>query len=193
MPPTIGRIEITGVSEHVAQMVRDRLRVHVDNPASPETIGRVTAEIRQIDEHSQVSVTLGPDAPPFSPGAILRIAISSIAFPPEADVAYTPLPDPTGKRVTLGGEAAAANLVTKVNPTYPPLAKQARIQGAVECMAYLGTDGRVLNVQLLSGHPLLAPAALAAVKQWVYNPTLRDGKPVEVMTRVTITFGLTGQ
>jgi protein TonB len=103
------------------------------------------------------------------------------------------LPDATGKRVTLEPEVAAANLITKVNPTYPPLAKLARIQGAVELMATLGTDGRVLNVQLLSGHPLLASAAMAAVKQWVYKPALRDGKPVEVTTRVTISFTLTDQ
>jgi TonB family protein len=196
MSPTIGRIEITSPSKEVeeaGQILRDRLWVHVGDPATPETIGRVAAEIRQIDEHSRVSVTLGPDFPAFS-GATLRIGISSFAFPPGSDtVANKPLPDPTGKRVTLEPEVAAANLITKVNPTYPPLAKLARIQGAVELMATLGTDGRVLNVQLLSGHPLLASAAMAAVKQWVYKPALRDGKPVEVTTRVTISFTLTDQ
>lgn len=106
---------------------------------------------------------------------------------------YDPLPDPAGKRITLSGEVAAANLVTRVNPTYPPLAKAARVQGVVQLMATVGTDGRILNLQVLSGDPLLVPAALAAVKRWVYKPTLRDGKPVEVNTPVAISFTLSGQ
>jgi TonB family protein len=194
MPPKIGRIEITGVREEVAEMVRDRLRVRVGDPAGPETIGHVTAEIRQIDEHSRVNVTLGADGPPFSGGAILRIAISSFAFPLGPDsVTYEPLPDPTGKRIMLDPKVAAANLVTKVNPTYPALVKQVRIQGAVQLMATVGTDGRILNLQVLSGHPLLVPAALKAVKQWVFKPTLVNGNAVEVNTPVTINFTLTGQ
>ena len=194
VPPTIGKIEITGVSEEVAQMVRDRLRVRVGDPTSPETIGLVTAEIRQIDAHSRVSVTLGADAPPFSAGATLRIAISSIAFPLGPDsVTYEPLPDPTGKCIMLDPKVAAANMATKVNATYPPLARQARIQGVVQLMATVGTDGRILNLQVLSGHPLLVPAALKAVKQWVFKPTLVNGNAVEVNTPVSINFKLTGQ
>ena len=93
MPSTIGRIEITGVPEQVGEMLRGRLRVHVGDPASPETIGLVTTEISQIDEHSRVSVTLGADGPPFSGGATLRIVLSSFAFPLGPDsVTYEPLP-----------------------------------------------------------------------------------------------------
>ena len=193
MSSTIGRIEIAGVSEHVAEMVRGRLWAHVGDPATPETIGRVAAEIRQIDEHSRVSVTLGPDFPAFS-GATLRIAISSFAFPLGPDsVTYEPLPDPTGKRILLDPKVAEANIVTKINATYPALAKQARIQGVVHLMATVGTDGRILNLQVVSGHPLLIPAALAAVKHWVFKPTLVNGNAVEVNTPVTINFTLTGQ
>jgi protein TonB len=93
----------------------------------------------------------------------------------------------------LEPEVAAANLITKINPTYPVLAKTARIQGVVQLMTTLGTDGRILNLQVLSGHPALVPAALKAVKQWVFKPTLRDGKPVEVTTRVTVNFALPDQ
>jgi TonB family protein len=174
-------------------MVRGRLWAHVGDPATPETIGRVAAEIRQIDEHSRVSVTLGPDFPAFS-GATLRIAISSFAFPLGPDsVTYEPLPDPTGKRILLDPKVAEANIVTKINATYPALAKQARIQGVVHLMATVGTDGRILNLQVVSGHPLLVPAALAAVKHWVFKPTLVNGNAVEVNTPVTINFTLTGQ
>jgi protein TonB len=194
VPPTIGKIEITGVSPEVAQMVLDRLRVRAGDPTSPETIDLVTAEVRQIDEHFRVGVTLGADDPPSSTGATLHIAIKSIALPLGPDpVTFEPLPDPTGKRIMLEPEVAAANLITKINPTYPVLAKTARIQGVVQLMTTLGTDGRILNLQVLSGHPALVPAALKAVKQWVFKPTLRDGKPVEVTTRVTVNFALPDQ
>lgn len=193
MPPTIRRIEITGVHENIAEMLRDRLRVRVGDPSSPETISHVTAEIRHIDENSRVNVTLGPDGPPFSGGAILRIAVSSFAFPLGPDsVTYEPLPDPTGKRILLDPKVAAANMVTKVNPTYPPLARQARVQGEVQLVATVGTDGRILNLQVVSGNPLLVPAALAAVKQWVFKPALVNGSAVEAYTPIALKFTLTG-
>lgn len=75
-PPTIGRIEITGVAPGIADMLRNRLRVRVGDLASPEIIAHVAAEIHQIDEHSRVSVTIAADGPPFGAGAALRIAIS---------------------------------------------------------------------------------------------------------------------
>ena len=67
-------------------------------------------------------------------------------------------------------------------PIYPPLAKQARIQGVVRLNAIIGKDGTIQNLTVASGHPLLVPAALEAVKQWVYKPTLLNGEPVEVVT-----------
>lgn len=192
MPPTIGRIEITGVHEKIAEMLRDRLRVRVGDPASPEMIGRVTAEIRQIDEHSRVNVTLGPDGPPFTGGAILHIAVSSFAFPLGPDsVTYEPLPDPTGKRILLDPKVAATNIVTRVNPTYPALARQAHVQGEVQLVATVGTDGRLLNLQVVSGNALLVPAALAAVKQWVFKPAVVNGNAVEADTPITLKFTLT--
>lgn len=192
MPSTIGRIEITGVPDMIAGMLSARLRVREGDPASPETIGQVTAQIRQIDEHSQVNVTLGPDRPPFTGGALLHIAISSFAFPLGPDsVTYEPLPDPAGKRILLDGKTAAANIITRVNPTYPALAKQARVQGEVRLMATVGTDGRILNLQVVSGEPLLIAATLAAVKQWVYKPTLVNGNAVEVTIPITLNFTLT--
>ena len=80
--------------------------------------------------------------------------------------------------------------MTKVTPAYPPLAKQARVTGTVSLAVDIGKDGVVLNVELISGHPLLADAAISAVKQWVYKPTLLNGEPVEVSTMVDINFTL---
>lgn len=71
-----------------------------------------------------------------------------------------------------------------------PLAKQARIQGTVMLNVTIGQDGRVENLTALGGHPLLIPAALEAVKQWVYRPTLLNGNPVVVISQVEVTFTL---
>ncbi len=81
-------------------------------------------------------------------------------------------------------------LITKVAPAYPPLARQARIQGTVVLKATINKTGDVVNLQLISGHPMLAPAAIEAVKQWKYKPYVLNGEPVEVETNVTVNFQL---
>ena len=86
--------------------------------------------------------------------------------------------------------AQPPSLITKVEPVYPPLARQARVQGTVRFTAIIGKDGRVQNLQLVSGPPLLVVAAQEAVKQWVYKPTLFNGEAVEVVTRVDVNFVL---
>ena len=83
-----------------------------------------------------------------------------------------------------------ANLIRKVQPVYPPLAKQANVQGAVHFTAIIGKDGTIQNLQLVSGHPLLVSAAQEAVKQWQYKPTLLNGEPVEVVTVIDVNFTL---
>jgi protein TonB len=75
-------------------------------------------------------------------------------------------------------------------PTYPALAKQARIEGVVRLAVVIDKQGRVSDIKVMSGHPLLIPAALEAVKQWEYNPTLLNGQPVEVFTEVSVPFVL---
>ena len=83
-------------------------------------------------------------------------------------------------------------LIKKVTPNYPPLAKQARIQGQVVLQAEISKEGTIQNLQLVSGHPMLAPAAIEAVKQWRYKPYLLNGEPVAVETQVIVNFSLTG-
>jgi TonB family protein len=94
------------------------------------------------------------------------------------------------KRIQVDGNAQAANLITQVKPNYPPEAKQAGIQGTVQLQAVLGKDGKVQDIKVLSGEPVLAAAALDAVKQWVYRPTLLNGEPVEVKTTIDVNFTL---
>jgi len=95
---------------------------------------------------------------------------------------------PVPKQIRVGGNVQAAKLVRKPEPAYPPLATQARIQGVVRFTAVIGKDGRVTNLTLVSGHPLLVPSATGAVKGSVYQPTLLNGEPVEVVTQVDVPF-----
>jgi TonB family protein len=88
------------------------------------------------------------------------------------------------------GNIQEDKLIRKVDPVYPPLAAQARIQGMVKLQVTIGKDGQVQNTMVLSGHPLLVPAALEAVKQWVYRPTLLNGASMEVVTEVEVPFTL---
>jgi periplasmic protein TonB len=97
---------------------------------------------------------------------------------------------PTRVRVSSG--VVSGLLVRKVPPAYPPLARQARIQGVVVLQAQISKEGNIENLTLISGHPMLAPAAIEAVKQWKYRPYLLNGEPVEVDTQVQVNFTLAG-
>lgn len=104
------------------------------------------------------------------------------AQPPKSKAASAPL------RVATG--VAEANLVHRVMPVYPPLAKSARVQGAVEFTAVINKEGQIENLRLMRGHPLLVEAAREAVLQWRYRPTLLNGQPVEVVTDIIVNFTL---
>ena len=98
----------------------------------------------------------------------------------------------TPQRVRVSSGVSTGMLVRKVPPSYPPLARQARIQGTVVLQATISKAGSIENLQLISGHPMLAPAAIEAVKQWKYKPYLLNGEPVEVETQVQVNFTLAG-
>jgi protein TonB len=98
----------------------------------------------------------------------------------------------TPQRVRVSSGVSSGLLIRKVSPNYPPLARQARIQGTVVLQAQISKDGSIQNLQLISGHPMLAPAAIEAVKQWKYKPYLLNGEPVEVETQVQVNFTLAG-
>jgi protein TonB len=84
-------------------------------------------------------------------------------------------------------------LIRQIKPSYPELAKRARIQGTVLLHAVISREGRIEALQVMSGHPLLVNAAVDAVKQWVYRPYLLNGDPVAVDTQITVNFTLNGQ
>ncbi len=94
------------------------------------------------------------------------------------------------QRIRISSGVGEGMLRAKVPPQYPPLARQARIQGIVVLAAVIGCDGAMQSLRVVSGHPLLVPAAIDAVKQWRYRPYLLNGSPVEVETQITVNFVL---
>jgi len=108
--------------------------------------------------------------------------------PPErvAPVATPPTPAPAAPRRISVVELARP--IHRVDPIYPKLAIISRIQGTVRLMGVLGTDGRIREIKVLSGHPLLVQAAVDAVKQWIYAPTTLNGEPVEVQAPIDVNF-----
>ena len=157
-------------------------------------------------EASQVQARFRPELPPppppppaasapegspagggGAPGGVPGGVVGGIVPPPErAPQAPESKPQP----IRVSGNVQAAKLIRQPQPAYPPLAKQARIQGTVRLTAVIGADGAIQQLQLISGHPLLVPAAQEAVRQWVYQPTLLHGEPVEVVTQIDVVFVL---
>jgi len=154
---------------------------------APKSIPREIAVIKEEElppPSSSVGVVGG------MAGGVLGGIIGSVPM------AAPPPPPPPVKqaaavqRIRVGGNVQQAKLVRQPKPAYPPLAKQARIQGVVHLQAIISKDGTIQKLEVIGGHPLLVPAALEAVKQWVYQPTLLNGEPVEVITQIDVNFTL---
>jgi len=107
--------------------------------------------------------------------------------------APVPMPKVVVNKVRVSSGVAQGLLVRRVKPQYPPLARQARIQGTVVLQAVIGKDGSVQNLRVVSGHPMLTAAAIDAVKQWLYRPYYLNGEPVAVDTQINVNFTLTDQ
>jgi len=101
-------------------------------------------------------------------------------------------PQPAAAKPLVVSHLAEANLLHKVQPTYPPIARQARVQGAVELRAIISKNGMIENLVVVRGHPMLSAAAIDAVRQWRYRPYLLNGEPIEVETEITVNFLLSG-
>jgi TonB family protein len=117
---------------------------------------------------------------PLVASFLLLIALTSLAL------------SQTHTEVRVDENVMSVHLLKRVPPVYPPLARQARIQGTVILKVLINKSGEVANIQLVSGHPMLAPAAIEAVKQWKYDPYLLNGEPIEVLTNVAVNFTLAG-
>ncbi len=83
-----------------------------------------------------------------------------------------------------------AMLIHRVEPIYPPLAKQTHREGRVELRAIIGTDGRIRSLQIVAGDPLFEQSAVEAVQQWRYKPTILNGQPVEIDTSIMVIYSM---
>lgn len=100
---------------------------------------------------------------------------------------HLPAPMP----IRVGGNVQNARIVNRVLPVYPPEAVEQAVSGTVKLEAIIDTTGRVRDLQVIEGHPMLVPAAIDAVSQWLYRPTRLNGRVVEVVTLVDVVFNLT--
>ena len=182
-PQTVN-LGVYGLSDAALAELLSRLPVrNGDTISTQEQLQKVFDAVYAFDKHLQTSVSTGGSGG-------MRITITAPGSTPKSAWFTGPAIAPPPGTLTVKGEVEAANLVTKVTPVYPPLAKQARIQGIVSLMAFIGADGTVKNLSVVSGHPLLVQAAIDAVKQWVYKPTLLNGAAVPVMTAIEVNFTL---
>ena len=118
------------------------------------------------------------------PGGVMGGVVGGL---PEAP---PPPPPPPQAPVRVGGAIKQPTKLKNVPPVYPPIAQSARVQGVVIIEATIGADGKVKDAKVLRSIPLLDQAALDAVKQWVFTPTLLNNVPVPVIMTVTVNFTL---
>jgi periplasmic protein TonB len=129
---------------------------------------------------------------PATSGIALPIGSSTLLPRFESPSATTPVKPDVVKPppVLVGGDVQAAKLIKRVVPVYPRQASQFRISGTVHLLGIIAKDGTIQRLQVLSGHPLLRQAAIDAVSQWVYRPTVLNGQPVEVEAPIDVIFTL---
>jgi protein TonB len=147
-------------------------------------------------QHPQASSTDLPAPPSISEGApggdpsYNAVPLTVAAIKPPDPPPAPPVTKPTTKPLRIAN-MQASQLIHQVQPTYPAVAKQVRVQGIVEFTAVIGKTGGIEHLQLVHGHPLLVKAAEEAILQWKYKPTLLNGEPVEVITDIVVHFALT--
>jgi protein TonB len=187
-PPPPPLPERTAPSSSPSRANSNPLKIYQAPPRSILSLSELPA-IDAVD--APPSYTGSPDVG-VPGGTGTPTLMNQIFVPPQAKpmprAADSPIA-PT-KRMPVGGDVQAAKLLKKVIPAYPPLARQARVSGTVQLIGVIAKDGTIQQLQVVSGHPLLVKAALDAVRQWIYRPTLLNGQAVEVIAPIDVIFSL---
>jgi periplasmic protein TonB len=180
-PPAAAPVKVVKVIQ--TDIINGQLRTPTKIPKKVEMIKEDEAPPPVMASAGVVGGVPG-GVPGGSMGGVIGSVLSStpVAVPKVA----------TPQRVRVSSGVSQGLLVRRVQPNYPPLARQARIQGVVLLQATISKEGDIKDLTLISGHPMLAPAAIEAVKQWKYRPYLLNGEPVEVETQVQVNFTLSG-
>jgi len=181
-PPAAAPVKIVKVIQ--TDIVNGQLRTPTKIPQKVQMIKEDEAPPPMMASAGVVGGVPG-GVPGGSMNGVLGSVLSATSNIPAPKIA-------TPQRVRVSSGVVSGLLIRKVPPAYPPLARQARIQGTVILQAQISKTGDIENLQLISGHPMLAPAAIEAVKQWKYRPYLLNGEPVEVDTQVQVNFTLAG-
>ena len=123
------------------------------------------------------------------PGGLPGIG-DSLAPPPAPVADPEPFAEAPAGPVVVSSSLQAARLVRRVDPVYPAIARPMRLSGNVRLTARIAKDGTIQGLEPLAGNPILVRAAMEAVRQWVYQPTILNGEPVEVVTEIDVNFVL---
>jgi protein TonB len=176
-PPPPPAAAPTPVKKIVSEIVNGQLR-------TPTKIPQKIQKVVEEETPANVGVVGGVPGgvPGGSAGGVLGGVLAATNAPPPKIAA------PQKIRVSAG--VAEGNLVNKVQPVYPAIAKTARIQGTVVIQATISKNGTIENAHVVSGHPMLAQSALNAVREWRYRPYMLSGEPVEVETTINVNFTL---
>ncbi len=165
------------IRKRVSQMQKGVLR-------APKAIPKEIAIIEEEDIQDVGGVAFGV------PGGVPGGQIGGVMGGVLGGIPSAAPPPPPQKPIRVSSGVQAAKVIRKVRPTYPPIARQARIQGVVRLEAIIAKNGSIQNLRVIQGHPLLVQSALQAVKQWRYAPTLLNDQPVEVITYIDVIFKL---
>jgi periplasmic protein TonB len=184
-PPASSAAAVKAVERVGSDIMDGRLR----------TPGRIPQKVQMIrEEEAPPALSSGGvigGVPGGIPGGQLGGVIGGIISSTSSLSTVPKLATPAApKRIRISQGVTKGLLIQKVEPPYPPIARAARIQGQVVLSAIISKTGEIQNLSLVSGHPMLVPAAIEAVKQWRYRPFLLNGEPVEVETTITVTFQL---
>ncbi len=166
------------IRKRVSQMQKGKLR-------APKAIPKEIAVIEEEDLPADVGgVAFGV------PGGVPGGRIGGVMGGVLGGIPSAAPPPPPQKPIRVSSGVQSAKILRKTNPSYPPIARQARIQGVVRLEAIISKDGTIRNLRVIQGHPLLVQAAVQAVQQWRYAPTLLNDQPVEVVTYIDVIFKL---
>jgi periplasmic protein TonB len=168
-----------------------QLQLEVD-PGAVITPQFIPQEItRVIDTPSSNLVNLPGTGNERGIASILHAVIDRLEEVPSPPVEPPPQAvEPEASPIRVSAGVQEGSLIHRVIPVYPATAKIARIEGVVVLEAVISKEGMVNSLRIISGHPLLTQAAIDAVRQWIYRPTLLSLEPVAVVTTITVTFSL---
>lgn len=176
------------------QRVVHQIQTDVLNTGQLRTPTKIPQKIQMIrEEEAPPPMATGGvvgGVPGGIPGGQMGGVIGSVISSSSSLSAVPKFIPVTPQRIRISAGVTRGMLIHKEEPAYPPLARAARIQGDVVLSAVIDGNGQIQNLQLVSGHPMLVPAAIAAVRQWRYKPYLLNGQPVEVETTITVIFTL---